>query len=305
MNTVVPRNNRMQHPSGFTLVELLIAMVISALVLTAFYRVFDNLQSSSIQQVEIATMQQNQRGALAIMEREFRMIAADRGLTGQFRVTDIRRYTVTEPGTTATPDNSAAGSPILRFTADLDNDGLLGANETITYLLYDRDGDPANGFDLARSVFNAGNGLVSQRDLLAESVDAIGFAYAFDQNLDGRIDRAGANDDIIWGVDTDNDGAPGRRYGQHRVRVHRAAQHDSLGAPMDSGARPAGRQRLYQRRNLHIGQSHFTTIQRQHAALDDQPDHQLPQPMNSKHRIRTRESVNDPHNCSGNQKIGQ
>jgi type IV pilus assembly protein PilW len=206
MNTVVPRNKRMQHPSGFTLVELLVAMVISALVLTAFYRVFDNLQSSSLQQVEMATMQQNQRGALAIMEREFRMIAADRGLTGQFRVTDIRRYTVTEPGTTATPDNSAAGSPILRFTADLDNDGLLGANETITYLLYDRDGDPANGFDLARSVFNAGNGLVSQRDLLAESVDAIGFAYAFDQNLDGRIDRAGANDDIIWGVDTDNDG---------------------------------------------------------------------------------------------------
>jgi type IV pilus assembly protein PilW len=206
MNSLVSRINRKQHPSGFTLVELLVAMAISGIVLTAFYAVFDNLQSSSLQQVEIANMQQNQRGALAIMEREFRMIAADRGLTGQFRVTDIRRYNITQPGTTATPDNSAAGSPILRFTVDLDNDGLLGANETVTYLLYDRDGDPANGFDLARSVFNAGNGLVRQRDLLAESIDAIEFAYAFDQDLDGRIDRTGANDDIIWAVDTDNDG---------------------------------------------------------------------------------------------------
>lgn len=205
MNALVPRTNRKQHPSGFTLVELLVAMAISGLVLTAFYAVFDNLQSSSLQQVELANMQQNQRGALAIMEREFRMIAADRGLTGQFRVTDIRRYDITQPGTTATPDNSAAGSPILRFTVDLDNDGLLGANETVTYLLYDRDGDPANGFDLARSVFNAGNGLVRQRDLLAESIDAIEFAYAFDRDLDGRIDRTGA-DDIIWAVDTDNDG---------------------------------------------------------------------------------------------------
>lgn len=206
MNSLVSRINRKQHPSGFTLVELLVAMAISGIVLTAFYAVFDNLQSSSLQQIEIANMQQNQRGALAIMEREFRMIAADRGLTGQFRVTDIRRYNITQPGTTATPDNSAAGSPILRFTVDLDNDGLLGANETVTYLLYDRDGDPANGFDLARSVFNAGNGLVRQRDLLAESIDAIEFAYAFDQDLDGRIDRTGANDDIIWAVDTDNDG---------------------------------------------------------------------------------------------------
>jgi len=206
MNSLVSRINRKQHPSGFTLVELLVAMANTGIVLTAFYAVFDNLQSSSLQQVEIANMQQNQRGALAIMEREFRMIAADRGLTGQFRVTDIRRYNITQPGTTATPDNSAAGSPILRFTVDLDNDGLLGANETVTYLLYDRDGDPANGFDLARSVFNAGNGLVRQRDLLAESIDAIEFAYAFDQDLDGRIDRTGANDDIIWAVDTDNDG---------------------------------------------------------------------------------------------------
>ena len=203
--------NRLIHDNGkragFTLVELMVGMAISAILLTALYNTFDMLQNASVQQMELSRMQQNQRGAVAIMEREFRMIAADRDLTGRFRVTDIRRYDITDPVTTATPDNSATGSPVLRFTADLNSDGQLGGNETITYLLYDRNNDPSDGFDLARSVVNPGTGLVTQRDLLAEGIDALGFAYAFDRDLNGLIDRtAPPASNIIWAVDTDNDG---------------------------------------------------------------------------------------------------
>jgi type IV pilus assembly protein PilW len=195
------------NQSGFTMIEMIVGVLVSAILLTAIYKTHDYLQTSSLQQVEINRLQQNQRGVVAIMEREFRMIAADRDMTSQFGVTDVRRYDITDPVTTATPLNTADGSPILRFTADLDNNGLLGPNETITYLLYNRDGDPSDGFDLARSIVNPGNGLVGQRDLLAEGIDSIGFAYAFDRDRDGLIDRTPApGNNIIWGVDTNNDG---------------------------------------------------------------------------------------------------
>ena len=191
---------------GFTLVELMIAMVISAIVISSATWIYIHIQTSSAQQVEISTIQQNLRGVLAIMESELRMAGEDRTLSFSFGVTDVRHFSITEPGTDAIPDASGSGSPILRMTLDIDDDGILDANETVTYSLYDKDGD-GDLLDLARSTTFPGVDVISGRQLLAEGIEAIGFAYAFDNDDDGEIDRTGAGNDIIWAVDSDNDGS--------------------------------------------------------------------------------------------------
>ncbi len=199
----------LRESKGFTLVELLVAVVVSVIVVTATIKVYKHMQNSSVQQVEISMLQQNQRGALAILERELRLIGMDRGQVKLFGLTDVRRFTISEPLTDAIPDASATGSPILRMTLDLDEDGSIGANETITYSLYDRDNDGLPPYDLSRSTTLPGADVISGRELLAEGIEAIGFAYAFDADNDGRIDRTVVNPgdppSIIWAIDSNND----------------------------------------------------------------------------------------------------
>lgn len=200
------KSSPLSGSTGFTLIELMIAMVISAIVISSVTFIYIHLQASSVQQVVISSIQQNLRGALAIMESELRMSGADFTQRSSFGVTDVRYFSITEPGTEAMPDSSGSGWPILRMTLDLNNDGVLGGDETVTYSLYDKDGD-GGLFDLARSTTFPGANAVSGRQFLAEGIEAIDFAYAFDNNGDGEIDRAGANNDIIWAVDSDNDGS--------------------------------------------------------------------------------------------------
>jgi type IV pilus assembly protein PilW len=189
---------------GFTLVELLIAMAVSAVVLTGVISVFAHMQHSSAQQVATGTLQQNQRGALAIMERELRLIGMDRSQSDNFLITDVRNYSIATPPTDAVPD--ANGSPVLRIQADLNHDGILDGNETITYSLFDRDGDGQAPWELSRSE-TPGSNVITAPQLIAEGVEAFGLAYAFDADDDGRIDRdtATAGEPIFWAVDTDND----------------------------------------------------------------------------------------------------
>ena len=203
--------------AGFTLIELVVAIGISSIFCAISLAVFSDVQTSSSQQVEFNMLQQNQRGVLAIMERELRMIGMDRNPDPvndleTFRVMDVRWYGITAPGTTSVPDNTAPfGSPALQFTADLDNDLTVDADETITYLLYDRDGDgDPNVFDLARSQTNAGTGQVAGRQILVEGVQALEFAFAFDADDDNQVDRAvvvaGQPPAIVWAMDSNNDG---------------------------------------------------------------------------------------------------
>lgn len=189
---------------GFTLVELLIAMAVSAVVLTGVISVFAHMQHSSAQQIATGTLQQNQRGALGIMERELRLIGMDRSQSDNFLVTDVRKYSIVAPGSTAVP--AGTGSPVLRMQVDLDDDGVLDPGETITYLLYDRDNDGVPPWELSRSTTLLGNNVPQ---MVAEGVEAFGLAFAFDADDDGKVDRdtATAGEPILWGVDTDNDGA--------------------------------------------------------------------------------------------------
>ncbi|MGD8837950.1 MAG: PilW family protein [Desulfobacteraceae bacterium] len=193
---------------GFTLVELLIVMAVSSVVLIGVTNFITQTMQNSAQQIATSKLQQNQRGALAIMEKELRKIGMDRKLSNNFHITDVRRYSIVGPADTAVPDEN--GSPVLRMQVDLNDDGRLGSNETITYSLYDKNGDGQPPWELGRSTTMPGSDAITNLQMLAEGVEASGlaFAYAFDADGDGMIDRgtAVAGEPIIWAMDSDNDG---------------------------------------------------------------------------------------------------
>jgi len=130
---------------GFTMVELLVAMVVALLALGAIYSTFLNQQKSYVLQQETAAMHQNIRAAMFYMQGEIRMAGCDPKGKGIFGVTSANYNQITF---TEDVNDGAGGQP----------DGILNPNETISYTL--------NNGNLLR------NGVV-----VAQNIDAINFVY--------------------------------------------------------------------------------------------------------------------------------
>jgi len=109
---------------GFTMVELLVAMVVSLLALGAIYSTFLNQQKSYVVQGETAAMHQNIRAAMFYLQREIRMAGCD-------------------PAGSAGAAIITAGATSINFTEDVigntpgsDSDGAADdPDENITYAL--------------------------------------------------------------------------------------------------------------------------------------------------------------------------
>jgi type IV pilus assembly protein PilW len=187
--------------SGFTLVELIIAMMVTSVMGIAVIANYTSQQQAATTVRQVSQMQQQLRGAMYIMEQDLRIAGYDPEGTDVFGVINVQRWSITNESTAAVPD--ANGSPSLTIAYDWDpanaafnEDGLL--NEPApAYRLFDDNNDGI--FDLVRD--NVG----ANRQLVAEGMEAIGFAYAFDQDGDGELDRTAAGNNIIWAVDWDND----------------------------------------------------------------------------------------------------
>ncbi len=174
---------------GFTLIEVMVALAVTSILLIGVYSAYSIQQRSYKTQRLIVNVQQNLRGSLAVMEDEIRMAGYDSNSpnTGLFGITDI------------TIDGNGNGT--LEFTGDFGNgnndNGIIDGNETFQYTIADLPiGSPDGVSDLAR---NVGGG----RQLLAEGIDALGFAFAFDDDGDKQLDTAGGN--VLWGYDSDGD----------------------------------------------------------------------------------------------------
>ncbi len=90
---------RRLNDQGFTIAELIIAMAMSLIVMGAIYSLFQTQQKSYIHQERVATVQQNLRAAMFMMEREIRMAGYD---PTRFANAGI--------------DEATSGSATLRFT---------------------------------------------------------------------------------------------------------------------------------------------------------------------------------------------
>lgn len=184
---------------GFTLVELITAMLVTSIFSLAMLISYTNNQRASDSIRQVSQMQQQLRGSMYVMEQDIRIAGFDPLGSETFGVVNVQRWDITDETTAS--NISGAGSPSLTLAYDWNpanpatsRNGLV--DEPIAYRLFDEGNDGI--FELARD-----DGTLNPRPLLAEGIEAIGFAYAYDFDGDGELDRNGAN--IIWAVDSDND----------------------------------------------------------------------------------------------------
>jgi type IV pilus assembly protein PilW len=149
---------------GFTMVELLVAMVVSLLAMGAIYSTFLAQHRSYQVQKETSEMQQNVRTAMYFMQREIRMAGSN-----PFKSLPLSVFGIT-----------AAGQNSITFTEDVRSlippaqgppDGFVNVNnvpdEDITYTL--------NGTNLVR----IDNNLVppNNSQVVAQNIDWLDFVY--------------------------------------------------------------------------------------------------------------------------------
>ena len=207
------------NPKGFSLVEMLLAMVATTIVMAGIYSAYQSHQRSHVTQQLVVDMQQNARAAMSLMKREIRMMGYDPAATdgidnqnpddGNIDCSDALNI---DPDVDCDDASESANNnplPIgivdaegdyIRFTADHSyNDittdptdyapDLNGAGEIIEYRL--------SGTTLQRQ-----DGAGGWKDV-AYDIEALGFAYAYDADNDGELDTDPVNGGaIIWAVDT-------------------------------------------------------------------------------------------------------
>ena len=174
MGTVFNTNRN----NGFTLIEILIALLISTIVMIGLYQAFNSQQKSYVIQENVSEMQQNIRGAVLMMTREIREAGCD-------------------PAQTANADILVATAGQLRFTRDIAGNAVTEAhdgdtddsNEDINFGFSSSNDSNANGIadgggadwsspqDLGR---NTGGGFQP----IAQNIEAIEFSYIL---ADGTI----------------------------------------------------------------------------------------------------------------------
>jgi type IV pilus assembly protein PilW len=163
----------MYNNRGFSLIELMMAMAISGIVIGSIFMTYRSQQKSYTAQEQITETQQTLRASIAIMNTDIRMAGFDPS-------EDLDASIITISTVNA-----------LTFTRD---DGTGGLDT------YSFSYDPIYS-TLDRAVNGSGN------QTLAENIEAVGLAYAFDTDGNNELDtyNTGGTRSIIWAIDSDGD----------------------------------------------------------------------------------------------------
>jgi len=140
---------------GFTLVELMVAMLLLGVAMAAIYSSYFSQQKSYVVQTQVVAMQQNLRAAMHMMASDIRMAGYDKENTGNFGLVS------------PLPDGQGAvNATNIAFTIDLDEDGNLD-NLTDTEMIAYR--------------LNANNiekyGAASGWQIIARDIEVLNFIY--------------------------------------------------------------------------------------------------------------------------------
>lgn len=223
-------NSDKNHAYGFTLVELMIAMVIAGIVLAAIYQAYRSQQKVYITQQMVIEMQQNARSAMTLMKREIRMAgykpAASDGIDNsmppdgsiddddddengrkagqEIGIMEARRDRIMFrmdilPNNPSKCSDGVDDPPVFGLIDDPAEcyDGLANdPGEQITYTL--QPNAAGDGNDLVRITLDASGNEV--KNILAYDIEAIAFGYAYDWDEDGLLDTD-AGGDVIWAYD--------------------------------------------------------------------------------------------------------
>jgi type IV pilus assembly protein PilW len=161
------------NDKGFTLVELLIAMVVGLIVLGAVYALFTVQSKHLATQEQLAELHQNARIAMDIMVREISMAGYNQ-TTDPATITAVNRCT----GTTTASNTPCAGitnaaADTISFVADINGNGdITDSNENITYYR-----DTSDGTLKRKSTATASGQPV------VEYVQSLDFVYYYDGTI--------------------------------------------------------------------------------------------------------------------------
>ncbi len=155
--------NISQNNKGFTLVEIMIALVISMILIAGMYASYRLQQRTQSTQDQLVEMQQNLRAAFTWLERDIRKAGYDKSQT-----TLASSCNAGGTGTAVAPAIHTADATTLGFSMDLDSNGDCAAGgENLTYNLYVA-GDGIQKLSRQKSGTN---------EAVAENFDAIEFFY--------------------------------------------------------------------------------------------------------------------------------
>ncbi|MDD5713065.1 MAG: prepilin-type N-terminal cleavage/methylation domain-containing protein, partial [Smithellaceae bacterium] len=142
--------------AGFTLIELIIAMVVGLVVLAAMFAIYSVQNRELRNEDSVVEMRQNGRAAMAMMIREITMAGYD--ITG-----------------TANAGITAASANSMSFTSDLNGNGATtDADETVTYTLCTING--------VQSLGRAADGGSVQS--VADNIQSLNFSYFDDHGVE-------------------------------------------------------------------------------------------------------------------------
>ena len=176
---------------GVTLIELLVAMAAGTILMAAIYGAYQGQQKAFVNQQLMVDMQQNVRAAMLLMTREIRMTGYDPAAADGIDNDGLNG--IDDPAESSGATVLKAGKDWIQFSADLTGDSdVLDAGEDITYQI--------SGPDLVRIDPHDATGGTPQ--IVAYDIEAVGFAYAYDENTDGQLDTFDGtpNTPVIWAI---------------------------------------------------------------------------------------------------------
>src|SRR5215510_1286768 len=163
--------------SGFNIIEVMVAVAISSVLITAVYQTFHSQQRSYTMQNEAAAMEQNLRGSMYLLTKELRSAGYNPQQTptdSSMPTTNFRFVTsFPAPNNLFTVDYTTAHS-LVAFTLDSDGNGTIAStpnnNEQIAYR-----------FNNAQKTLERFNDITHQWEIASSNIDAVYFRY-FNQN---------------------------------------------------------------------------------------------------------------------------
>jgi prepilin-type N-terminal cleavage/methylation domain-containing protein len=183
---------------GFTLIELMIYIFLFSILSLVIYAVFDSSLKSYRVNSRTVDLRQNLRASLEFISDEIRMA----GTSGyDFAANNLGR---------ANAGIVSATHYAMSFSTDINMDDVLELANFSLAAGVDADNDGAVDAGTAAFV-RIRDGITV--DTIMDEVQALRFAYAFDENSDSQLDFVDANGDgipspgeTIWAYDNNDDG---------------------------------------------------------------------------------------------------
>ena len=155
-------STRPLNSKGMTLIELLVVLVICALLIGGIYRLFISQTKAYTVQEQVVEAQQNTRATMELLLRDLRMAGFDNDRTPVPHITNA-----VTPGSNSITVMYEQNNEAVQVSYWRDLSGKLMRQETVNSL--------------------------SRTETLLENVEAFGFMYGVDGDLDGAMDDLAGN----------------------------------------------------------------------------------------------------------------